>query len=79
MFRMREEKGYVRITGTAENEYRPSEPPMGPSTVSCFTMCTLFDVRLGSSRGTMGNCNVCITREFDCSYWLFDTAERMRR
>ena len=52
---MREAKGYVRIAGSAEDEYMPGGPPMSPLTVSYFTMWALFDVRFGSSRETMGS------------------------
>ena len=76
---MREAKGYVRIAGSAEDEYMPGGPPMSPLTVSYFTMWALFDVRFGSSRETMGSCILRIAPEFDSPSWLMDTVERMQQ
>ena len=79
MSTMREAKGYVRIVGTAEDEYMPSGPPMSPLTASYFTMWAFFDVRFGSSGETMGSCILRIAPAFDLPAWLTDAIERMQQ
>ena len=69
---MKEAKGFAKVVGDAEDEYMPRGPPMSPLTVSYFTMWSLFDVRFGSSRETMGTCILRAAREFDFPTWLSD-------
>ena len=75
----KEAKGFARIVEHAEREYMPSWPPMNPVTKSYFAMWTLFDVRFGSSRETMGSCILQIAPEFDSPSWLVDAVSRMQR
>ena len=76
---LREAKGFARIVGEAEEEYMPSWPPMSPVTVSYFAMWSIFDVRFGSSRETMGDCLLRIAPEFNCPAWMIDTFARMQQ
>ena len=46
----------ARIIVEAEDIYMPSYPPMSPVTTSHFAMSSLFDVRFGPSRETIGTC-----------------------
>ena len=77
---MREARNFVRIVAGAEEEYLPSGPPMSPLTVSYFAMWSLFDVRFGRSRETMGSCVLRIFAEFDdCPPWLVGAVNRMQQ
>ncbi len=76
---MDEAEGYYTIVTNAEDEYMPMGPPMSPLTRSYFTMWAMFDVRFGSSRGTIGSCILRIMAEFDPPVWLVGTIERMRQ
>lgn len=76
---MKEAKGYVRVVGDAEDEYMPGGPPMSPLTISYFSMWSLFDVRFGSSRETMGTCILRAAREFDFPLWLAEIIGSMQQ
>ena len=76
---MSEARGFVRIVGAAEDEYLPSGPPMSPLTNSYFTMWSMFDVRFGRSRETMGSCILRVAEEFDTPAWLMEAVERMQQ
>ena len=76
---MREAKTFCKIVCDAEDEYMPQGPPMSPLTVSYFTMWSMFDVRFGKSRETIGSCILRLAPVFDFPPWLTDTVERMQR
>lgn len=76
---LREAKGFTRIVGDAEDEYMPSYPPMSPLTTSYFTMWSMFDVRFGSSRETIGTCILRIVPEFDGLSWVTDIIELLQQ
>ncbi|MCH8239410.1 MAG: hypothetical protein IIB62_05015 [Proteobacteria bacterium] len=76
---MKEAKGYVKTVGDAEDVYMPGGPPMSPLTVSYFSMWSLFDVRFGSSRETMGTCILRAAQEFDFPPWLSDIIRSMQQ
>jgi hypothetical protein len=76
---IKEAKGFAKIVGNAEEEYMPGGPPMSPLTISFFFMWSLFDVRFGSSRETMGTCILRAAREFDCPPWLSDIFGQMQQ
>ncbi len=79
IYPMREAKGFVRTYDNAEEDYRPSGPPMSPLTTSFFCMWAMFDIRFGSSRDTMGTCMLRVATEYDCPSWLTDVVERMQQ
>ncbi len=76
---LREAKGFAKVVGAAEDEYMPGGPPMSPLTVSYYSMWSLFDVRFGSSRETMGTCILRAARAFDFPPWLSDILGLMQR
>ena len=76
---MKEAKGYVKVVRDAEDEYMPNGPPMSPLTISYFSMWSLFDVRFGSSRETMGTCILRAAQEFDFPPWLSEIIASMQQ
>ena len=47
---------FYRLYTAAEDEYLPSGPPMSPLTNSYFSTWSLFDLRFGRDRETIGTC-----------------------
>ena len=74
----REARKFVKIYKEAEDMYLPQGPPMSPLTLSFFSMWSMFDVRFGSSRETVGTCTLRIIPELDCPPWLMDVVARLQ-
>lgn len=54
--RFQELNEYAGNTGSVEDEYLPSGPPMSPLTRSYFTTWAFFDLRFGPDKETLGMC-----------------------
>ena len=75
----REAKSFVRIYTEAEEFYLPQGPPMSPLTLSYFSMWSLFDVRFGRSRETIGTCTLRILAELNGPSWLVDVVTGLQQ
>src|SRR5271156_280230 len=53
---MPEMKAYVKAMVAAEDTYMPSSPPISPLTTSFFTTWAFYDLRIGKSGETIGDC-----------------------
>jgi hypothetical protein len=59
-----EMKAFVKLIGSAEDEYMPSWPPMSPVTTSLFWCWANFDAAVGAMRETLGSVTLAVAAEF---------------
>ena len=52
---------FSKVVANAEETYMPGYPPMSPVTNSIFSFWSLFDLRLGISKETIGTCVLDLT------------------
>src|SRR5271166_115265 len=76
---MKELRQYASIVGKAEDDYRPSFPPLSPVTTSYFTMWAVFDVLFGQSHETIGTCLLRLARDMPFPGWLVDAIGAMQK
>jgi hypothetical protein len=63
---MAEMKAYYKAAATAEDTYMPAGPPISPLTASFFTTWAFYDLRIGNSGDTIGDCQI----ELNDLIWL---------
>jgi hypothetical protein len=59
-----EMKAFVKLIGSAEDEYMPSGPPMSPMTTSFFWCWANFDAAVGAMCETLGSVTLHVAAEF---------------
>ncbi len=64
LLQIREMKAFVKLVGSAEDEYMPSWPPMSPVTKSFFWCWANFDAAVNAHRETMGSVTLRVATEF---------------
>jgi hypothetical protein len=64
LLQLREMKAFVKLVGSAEDEYMPSWPPMSPVTKSFFWCWANFDAAVNAHRETIGSVTLRIAAEF---------------
>jgi hypothetical protein len=55
---MPEMKAYYKTAAAAEDTYMPAGPPISPLTASYFTTWAFYDLRIGNSGDTIGDCQI---------------------
>ena len=55
---MPEMKAYYKAAADAEDTYMPAGPPISPLTGSFFTTWAFYDLRIGNSGDTIGDCQI---------------------
>jgi hypothetical protein len=63
---MAEMKAYYKAAAAAEDTYMPAGPPISPLTASFFTTWAFYDLRIGNSGDTIGDCQI----ELNDLIWL---------
>ena len=63
---MPEMKAYYKAAAAAEDTYMPAGPPISPLTASFFTTWAFYDLRIGNSGDTIGDCQI----ELNDLIWL---------
>jgi hypothetical protein len=64
LLQLREMKSFVKLVGSAEEEYMPSWPPMSPLTKSFFWCWANFDAAVNAHRETLGSVTLRVASEF---------------
>jgi hypothetical protein len=64
LLQLREMKTFVKLVGSAEEEYMPSWPPMSPVTKSFFWCWANFDAAVNAHRETLGSVTLRVASEF---------------
>jgi len=64
LLQLREMKAFVKLVGSAEDEYMPSWPPMSPVTKSFFWCWANFDAAVNAHRETIGSVTLRVAAEF---------------
>jgi len=72
-----EMRTYTNEVGFAENEYRPSGPPMSPLTSSFFTCWAFFDHQIGKTDETLADCFIAANDLIGLDPTQFDTLKKM--
>jgi hypothetical protein len=63
LLQLPEMKSFVKQTGSAEEEYAPSWPPMSPISTSFFVCWSTYDLGIGARRETLGHVIVAVAAE----------------
>ena len=68
---------WAKAVAKAEDEYMPSGPPMSPLSRSFFWMWALFDLRIGKSQDTVGECQIAANDVIWMNEHQLDAAKKM--